>query len=148
MATIQILLAVAALLVGLVVYTKTQTLTPPTTPTATFTSRIPSNVSKDRLLSTLHNHSFMIRAVAPKSRGHKLISGDPSSKAVYSVTDKKPIGEVTFSFTLTNVPDGIDSRVDSKTPFGKLVAAGKWRVGDDGVLREDLYVTANAFMTK
>ncbi|KAK5000111.1 hypothetical protein LTR66_000973 [Elasticomyces elasticus] len=97
--------------------------------TTTITTPIPKTVSFDAMVNTLHKHPLMIAALAPAAITHSLTSGDPGSHAVYSVTDKKPmVGETTYSLTLTNTADGIDTLVSAKPPVGILLIASKWRV--------------------
>ncbi|TKA48313.1 hypothetical protein B0A49_12561 [Cryomyces minteri] len=115
--------------------------------TTTVTTPIPKTVSFESMVNTLHRHPLMIAALAPAAISHTLSSGDPGSHAVYSITDKKPmVGETTYSLTLTNTPDGVDSLVNAKPPVGTLQIASKWRVVD-GELREDVDIDAN-FMVK
>lgn len=76
-----------------------------------------------------------------------MIDGDPSTKATYEVTDKKPIGETTYKLTLTNVPEGIDTHVDGKMPMGAMKLSGKWRIVD-GALKEEVEIDANMVVKK
>ncbi|CAG5179594.1 uncharacterized protein ALTATR162_LOCUS9364 [Alternaria atra] len=43
-------------------------------------------------------------------------SGDKATCAVYTVTDKKPLGQQTYKLTPTNVPDGVDTPVNAQNP--------------------------------
>ncbi len=117
------------------------------------------------VIAALHNHDLMIKTVCPALVSYSFESGDKSTSATYSVTDKKPIGQVrpqhmqlsqrphtnlpqtTYKLTLTNVPDGVDSLVNAKPPVGILTIAGKWRV-NDGKLTEDVVIDGNFMMKK
>jgi hypothetical protein len=78
---------------------------------------------------------------------HELESGNASASepCVYRVTDKKPIGQTTYTLTLTNTPDGIDTLVNAKPPVGTLTIAGKWRI-TEGQLVETVDIEANMIM--
>ena len=49
------------------------------------------------VLAALHNHDLMIKTLCPALVSYTLESGDQNSQATYSVTDKKPIGQVSFN---------------------------------------------------
>lgn len=55
--------------------------------------------------------------------------------------------QTTYSLTLTNVEDGVDSLVNAKPPVGVLTIAGKWRVVN-GELTEEVEIDANFMMKK
>lgn len=110
--------------------------------TTSVSTPIPSNLSTEAVLAALHNHELMIKTLCPALVSHELESGDPRTAATYLVTDKKPIGQTTYSLTLTNTADGVDSLVNAKPPVGTLVIAGKWRVRD-GMLTEDVEIEGN-----
>lgn len=123
------------------------------------------NVDAAVVIAALHNHELMIKTVCPALVSYAFESGDKNSAATYTVTDKKPIGQVrptppasftalhtdqsqtTYKLTLTNVPDGVDSLVNAKPPVGILTIAGKWRVAD-GKLTEDVVIDGNFMMKK
>ncbi|EDU43341.1 conserved hypothetical protein [Pyrenophora tritici-repentis Pt-1C-BFP] len=86
------------------------------------------------VIAALHNHDLMIKDCLP-------------SAPTYTITDKKPIGQTTYTLTLTNVPDGVDSLVNAKPPVGILTISGKWRV-TDGTLNESIDIDANFMMKK
>ncbi|KAJ4351986.1 uncharacterized protein N0V89_007332 [Didymosphaeria variabile] len=88
----------------------------------------------------------MIAALCPGLVSYEFVSGDKNTEAIYSVTDKKPIGQTTYKLTLTNVNDGIDSLVNAKPPVGTLTIAAKWRVSR-GQLVEEVEIDGN-FMVK
>jgi hypothetical protein len=60
----------------------------------TITTPIPSGVDTSNVVATLHNHETMIAALCPGLISHEFISGDKATESIYSVTDKKPIGQV------------------------------------------------------
>ncbi|KAF1935724.1 hypothetical protein EJ02DRAFT_470977 [Clathrospora elynae] len=99
------------------------------------------------VITALHNHELMIKALCPALVSYAFESGDKSTQATYSVTDKKPIGQTTYKLTLTNVPDGVDSLVNAKPPVGVLIISGQWRVAG-GQLTEDVEIEANFVMKK
>jgi hypothetical protein len=49
------------------------------------------------VLAALHNHDLMIKTLCPALISYTFESGDKDSQATYSVTDKKPIGQVSHS---------------------------------------------------
>ncbi|KAF2440083.1 hypothetical protein P171DRAFT_435895 [Karstenula rhodostoma CBS 690.94] len=106
----------------------------------------------------------MIAALCPGLISYAFLSGDKTTEATYSVTDKKPIGQVhpthtptthiltppkqtTYKLTLTNVPDGINSLVNAKPPVGTLTIAAKWRVAE-GQLVEEVEIEGNMLVKK
>lgn len=131
---------------------------------STITTPIPSTIDAPTLIATLHSHETMIAALCPGLISYEFISGDKATEATYSVTDKKPMGQVTptptlfaksypntpkqttYKLTLTNVPDGINSFVNAKPPVGSLTIAAKWRVAG-GQLVEEVEIEGN-FMIK
>jgi hypothetical protein len=46
------------------------------------------------VISALHNHELMIKTLCPALVSYAYESGDKNSSATYSITDKKPIGQV------------------------------------------------------
>jgi hypothetical protein len=108
---------------------------------------IPSGLSHEQVIAALHNHELMIKALCPALISHELESGDPNSEAVYSVTDKKPIGQTTYKLTLTNVDGGVNSLVNAKPPVGTLTITGKWRINGNE-LTEDVDIDGNFMMKK
>lgn len=62
--------------------------------TANVTTPIPAGVTTAQVLATMHNHDVMIKALCPALVSYQFESGDKNSQATYSVTDKKPIGQV------------------------------------------------------
>ncbi|CAA9960828.1 hypothetical protein CFE70_004203 [Pyrenophora teres f. teres 0-1] len=99
------------------------------------------------VIAALHNHDLMIKTVCPALVSYAFESGDKNTSATYTITDKKPIGQTTYTLTLTNVPDGVDSLVNAKPPVGILTISGKWRV-TDGSLNESIDIDANFMMKK
>ena len=113
----------------------------------TITTPIPSGTSDSAILSTLHNHEAMINVMPAIEEQHK-VSGDASSSATYSITDRKPlpVGRQTWDYTITNQPDGVDTIVNASPPLGKLIITTKWRLVD-GALKNDVVVQGNRVMT-
>ncbi|KZM24909.1 uncharacterized protein EKO05_0002682 [Ascochyta rabiei] len=99
------------------------------------------------VIAALHNHELMIKTLCPALVSYAFESGDKATSAVYTVTDKKPIGQTTFKLTLTNTPGGVDSLVNAKPPVGILTIAATWRVAD-GKLTEDVVIDGNFMMKK
>ncbi|KAL5461567.1 hypothetical protein PMIN06_002069 [Paraphaeosphaeria minitans] len=114
---------------------------------STITTAIPSTIDASTLIATLHNHETMIAALCPGLVSYEFISGDKTTEATYSITDKKPIGQTTYKLTLTNVPDGIDSLVNAKPPVGALTIAAKWRVAGTQLV-EEVEIEGNFMMKK
>lgn len=48
------------------------------------------------VIAALHNHELMIKTLCPALVSYAFDSGDKSASATYTVTDKKPIGQVHF----------------------------------------------------
>ena len=46
------------------------------------------------VISALHNHDLMIKTLCPALVSYAFESGDKATSATYTVTDKKPIGQV------------------------------------------------------
>jgi hypothetical protein len=76
----------------------------PTLHTKTSTAMATTNVSTSigstpasTVLTALHNHDLMIKTLCPALISYNFESGDPNSQATYSVTDKKPIGQVSYN---------------------------------------------------
>jgi hypothetical protein len=122
--------------------------------TTTVTTPVPAGMSREAVLAALHNHEMMVKTLCPQLISHSKESGDSAAldaPVVYSVTDKKPIGQTTYKLTLTNVADGVDSLVNAKPPVGTLTIAGKWRVVEEGgklVLKEEVDIEANMLVKK
>lgn len=149
-------------------FTIKRNLVQPPTMSSTITTPISPTIQPSTLIATLHNHDIMIKALCPGLISYAFISGDKTSEATYSVTDKKPIGQVhppffsfplplfstfpdisqtTYRLTLTNVTSGIDSLVNAKPPVGTLTIAAKWRVAG-GELVEEVEIDGNFMMKK
>jgi hypothetical protein len=52
------------------------------------------------VIAALHNHDLMIKTLCPALVSYAFESGDKATCAVYTVTDRKPIGQVRFLFSL------------------------------------------------
>jgi hypothetical protein len=49
------------------------------------------------VIAALHNHELMIKTLCPALVSYSYESGDKNSSATYSITDKKPIGQVSIT---------------------------------------------------
>jgi hypothetical protein len=118
-------------------------------PTTTITTALPDNVSASELVKFLHDHDTYIKITCPQLISYELESGVPSTSepVIYRVTDKKPFGQTTFSLTLTNTSDGINTLVNAKAPLGSVVIKGQWQV-TEGSLIENVDIDANMVMKK
>lgn len=61
---------------------------------------LPAGLSQTTVIAALHNHDLMIRTLCPALISYEFESGDMSTQAMYIVTDKKPIGQVRFLYTI------------------------------------------------
>lgn len=114
-------------------------------PTSHFSTPL-NGLSANVVIAALHNHDLMIKTLCPALVGYTFISGDQSC-ASYSITDRKPIGQTTYTLTLNNTSTGVDSLVNAKPPSGVLTISGQWRV-QAGLLIEDVEIDANFMMKK
>lgn len=105
---------------------------------------IPSGTSPDAVIAVLHDHEFLIK-LGSAIESHKLTSGDASSKASYSVVDKKPIGRVTFEFDVTNDSEGCTTETTGHPPVGILKIYTKYAVVG-GNLVADTRIDASRMM--
>jgi hypothetical protein len=46
------------------------------------------------VIAALHNHDLMIKTLCPALVSYHFESGDKTTSATYSITDRKPIGQV------------------------------------------------------
>jgi hypothetical protein len=46
------------------------------------------------VIAALHNHDLMIKTLCPALVNYHMESGDKKTQATYSITDRKPIGQV------------------------------------------------------
>ena len=53
-----------------------------------------NGVAPEVVIAALHNHELMIKTLCPSLISYEFDSGDAATSATYSVTDKKPIGQV------------------------------------------------------
>jgi len=88
---------------------------------------IPSGTSPDAVIAVLHDHEFVVKLTST-IESYKFTSGDASSKASYSVVDKKPIGKVTFELEITNDSDGCTTETTAHPPVGLLKTYTKYAV--------------------
>ncbi|KAK6822914.1 hypothetical protein PG987_014459 [Apiospora arundinis] len=125
----------------------------------TITTPIPTSVSRDTVLSALHDHDRYIRTTCPQLITYAPVSSNPSTSPdtlpseVYEVTDKRPIGQTTFRLTLTNLPgEGIDALIEGKIPTGgSMTITSRWRVLEGApqhTLEERVAIDANMLMNK
>jgi hypothetical protein len=52
------------------------------------------------VIAALHNHDLMIKTLCPALISYHLESGDKQTQATYSITDRKPIGQVSLSIPI------------------------------------------------
>jgi hypothetical protein len=119
--------------------------------TTTISTPLPASTTKDSLIATLHNHDLYIKATIPLLITYNKTSATDvpvlNEPTTYSITDKKPIGQVTYTLTLTNRTEGIDARVDAKPPVGSLIIKSHWVVTDEEV-KEEVEIEANIVMKR
>ncbi|KAI5924113.1 hypothetical protein F4810DRAFT_719368 [Camillea tinctor] len=122
----------------------------------TISTPLPPGTSPQAVIFVLHNHELYIRTTCPQLISYELISPGPAATpppslnhaAVYSVTDKRPIGQTTYTLTLTRVADGVDAVVDGRAPGGGALAiTSRWRVRA-AVLEEQVEIESNLLMKK
>lgn len=63
------------------------------------------------------------------------------------MTDKRPIGQTTFTLALVDTESGIEAVIDGKAPTGSLHIESKWIVHDDKI-EEEVAIDANMIMKK
>lgn len=69
------------------------------------------------------------------------------ARLVDEVTDKRPIGQTTFTLALTDTESGINAVIDGKAPTGSLHIESKWTVDADKI-EELVSIDANMVMKK
>jgi hypothetical protein len=119
-------------------------------PTVSITTPLPAELSEAALIKVLHDHDVYIKTTCPQLVSYELESGDAAAlgtPVVYKVTDKKPLGQVTYKLTLTNTADGISGLVNAKPPIGALNITSVWKVAE-GKLAEETDIDANIVMKK
>ena len=57
-----------------------------------------SGVDARIVIAALHNHDLMIRTLCPALISYHFESGDRRTQATYSITDRKPVGQVSSHF--------------------------------------------------
>jgi len=62
--------------------------------TTSVATPIPAGLSVTNVLAALHNHDLMIKTLCPALIAYEFEAGNPATSAVYSVTDRKPRGQV------------------------------------------------------
>lgn len=110
---------------------------------------IPAGLTAEALVAILHDHDRYIKTTCPQLVSYTLVSGSPAvgEACVYEVTDKRPIGQTTYTLTLTNRADGIDTHIDGKAPTGAINIQSQWRVAA-GQLREAVVIDSNLVMNR
>lgn len=106
-----------------------------------------NGVNASTVIAALHNHDLMIRILCPALISYTFDSGNATTQATYSITDRKPNGQTTYKLTLTNTPCGVNSLLNAKPPVGVLTISGKWRVSGAALI-EDVQIDANFMMKK
>ncbi|KAF2852466.1 hypothetical protein T440DRAFT_525911 [Plenodomus tracheiphilus IPT5] len=106
-----------------------------------------NGVNASIVIAALHNHDLMIKILCPALVSYVFECGDAHTQATYSITDRKPTGQTTYTLTLTNTSAGVNSLVNARPPVGVLTISGKWRVSG-GQLIEDVEIDANFMMKK
>ncbi|KAI0381894.1 hypothetical protein F5Y04DRAFT_254594 [Hypomontagnella monticulosa] len=123
----------------------------------TIKTPLPKGVDPSTVTKLLHDHETYIRITCPQLISYSQVSGPRSvapidTPCVFEVTDRRLTGQTTFKLTLTNRADGIDSRVDGKTPTGAMVIRTRWRVrggnGDVGCIEEEVEIESNIIVKK
>jgi hypothetical protein len=110
---------------------------------------IPAGLSAEALVTILHDHDRYIKTTCPQLISYNKVSGSPAvdEACVYEVTDKRPIGQTTYTLTLTNRADGIDTHIYGKAPTGSINIVSKWRVAN-GKLEESIVIDSNLIMIR
>jgi hypothetical protein len=119
-------------------------------PTTTISTPLPTSASPESLIAAMHDHDLFIKITTPLLIEYSKTSPeDPALDVpiIYSVTDTKPMGKATYTLTLTNRADGIDTEVFAKPPVGTLIIKNQWRVVD-GTLKEDVEIDTNIVMKR
>lgn len=119
-------------------------------PTTSISTPLPATSTPESVIAALHNHDAFIKITTPALISYSKTSNEEPALDVpiaYSVTDKKPMGQTTYTLTLTSRAIGIDTHVLAKPPVGTLVIKGEWRVAD-GALKEDVEVETNFAMKR
>lgn len=119
-------------------------------PTTTISTPLPTSSTPESVIAAMHNHEAFIRITTPALITYTRTSTEEPALDIpttYSVTDKKPMGQTTYTLTLTNRINGIDTNVLAKPPIGTLTIKGEWRVAD-GVIKEEVEVDTNFAMKR
>lgn len=56
-----------------------------------------AGTSAATVITALHNHDLMIKTLCPALVSYHFIGGNKATQATYSITDRKPIGQVRTS---------------------------------------------------
>ncbi|TID15999.1 polyketide synthase protein [Venturia nashicola] len=114
-------------------------------PTTTINTSLPASATPESVIAAMHNHDVFIKITTPALITFTKTSTEEPALDVpiaYSITDKKPVGQTTYTLTLTNRTNGIDTHVLAKPPVGSLIIKGEWRVVD-GTIKEDVDIDTN-----
>ena len=63
-----------------------------------------NGVDANVVITALHNHELMIKTLCPALVSYAFESGDKNTSATYTITDKKPIGQVRLSSPIPSFP--------------------------------------------
>jgi hypothetical protein len=64
------------------------------------------------VIKALHNHDLMIKTLCPALISYAFESGDKNTSATYSITDRKPIGQVRcYLSTSTTKPTSLSTNI-------------------------------------
>jgi hypothetical protein len=119
-------------------------------PTTTISTPLPTSSTPESLIAAMHSHDLFIKITTPALITYSKTSPEEPALDIpiaYSVTDKKPMGQTTYTLTLTNRAEGIDTHVLAKPPVGTLIIKGQWRALD-GTLKEDVEIETNFAMKR
>ncbi|KAI1352086.1 hypothetical protein F5Y01DRAFT_99017 [Xylaria sp. FL0043] len=113
------------------------------------TTPLPAGTSEQAVVNSLHNHDLYIKTTCPQLISQKHVSGTPGldQPCVYEITDKRPVGQTTFTMTLTNVAEGVDAVIEGKAPTGAMTITSKWRARA-GNLEETVDIDSNIVTKK
>jgi hypothetical protein len=119
---------------------------PPTKMPTSHISTPLAGVDAAIVIKALHNHDLMIKTLCPALVSYHFESGDKNTSATYSITDRKPIGQVSYinsdkthnprSFvTNTFCPDNLQTHADQRLRRRRLTRQRQtpgWRAYDFG----------------
>lgn len=112
--------------------------------TTTIVTDLPQGFPAENVLAAFHDHALII-SVNEDLIEYNQASGDPTGKAEYNVTEKRPLGKSTHELTMVNKPDGLDTFITAHPPFGLMKINSQYRVVN-GQIKEDVSIEANRAM--